>query len=143
MTAPDGDPMPVFTIKAKDRLAVSAVHAYQKLCMAYGIREQAAEVGKALAEILDWRRRHPQLIKLPDHVHVLAVAELPPDASMVRTLYPDLTPVGRRRCPSCEHWLETFHQPEGCWFSVTNATTGANTVCPCSVSYSRPEGDAP
>ena len=70
MSAPDGDPMPVFTIKAQDRLAVSTVHAYQKLCMAYGLREQATEVGKALAEFLDWRRRHPDLVKLPDHVHV-------------------------------------------------------------------------
>src|SRR5262245_6905922 len=73
--------MPVFTIKAKDRLAVHAVAAYRALCERHGLGEQATEVSKALVEMAEWRRRHPDLIHLPDHPHVpaTAVAEREPE----------------------------------------------------------------
>lgn len=40
------------------------------------------------------------------------------------------------RCPSCEH-LCSYHQPEGCWFTVTVGTPHKDTVCPCAVSRDR------
>jgi hypothetical protein len=64
------DPMPVFTIKAKDDLAPAAIRAYRLLCGERGLLEQAAEVDKALDEITAWRARNPDLTKLPDHPHV-------------------------------------------------------------------------
>lgn len=64
------DPMPVFTILAKDALAVDAVKAYWDLCKARGLDWQAGQVEQALGEIIEWRRRNPQRIKLPDHKHV-------------------------------------------------------------------------
>lgn len=64
------DPMPVFTIKAKDDLAPAMVRYYRLLCRERGLREQAGEVDKALAEIEAWRVRNPMLTKLPDHKHV-------------------------------------------------------------------------
>lgn len=62
--------MPVFTIKAKDRLALAAVAAYARLCTDYGLFDQAEEVGKAYDEIAVWQQRHADLVKLPDHPHV-------------------------------------------------------------------------
>lgn len=47
--------------------------------------------------------------------------------------YPRWIPATDLRCPSCEHGLQQFHQPDGCWFSVAVGTEGANGVCPCSV----------
>jgi len=35
-----------------------------------------------------------------------------------------------QRCPSCEHRPE-FHQPEGCWYSVTDAKPGTTVGCNC------------
>lgn len=68
---PDGyDPMPVFVIKAKDRLAPEAVTAYGDLCAAEGLVSQLSQVDAALAEIRAWQRRHPDLVKMPDHPHV-------------------------------------------------------------------------
>lgn len=64
------DPMPVFAIKAKDALSCEAVRAYHGLCVAQGLYGQAAEVEKAIAEILAWQHLHPHLVKLPDHTHV-------------------------------------------------------------------------
>jgi hypothetical protein len=64
------DPMPVFTIKAKDKLAVRAVEAYRRLCLELGLDAQADEVDKAIAEIVTWRKAHPDQVKLPDHPHV-------------------------------------------------------------------------
>lgn len=69
------DPMPVFTIKAKDKLAVRAVGAYLRLCQELGLDEQAAQVELAMAEIHAWRRRNPRLVQLPDHAHVPACAD--------------------------------------------------------------------
>jgi hypothetical protein len=66
------DPMPVFVIKGKDRLAPDAVAAYSDLCLAGELDEQWAEVQAALAEIICWQRRHPGLVETPDHKHVPA-----------------------------------------------------------------------
>lgn len=70
MTA--NDPMPVFTIKAKDLLAVEAIEAYAELCRENGLHWQAEEVDKAINEIRAWQRRHAGEMKLPDHQHVHA-----------------------------------------------------------------------
>lgn len=35
-------------------------------------------------------------------------------------------------CESCGHDWE-FHQPDGCWFAVSQARQGTDTGCPCSV----------
>jgi hypothetical protein len=67
------DPMPVFVIKAKDGLAPRAVNAYLDLCEDGGLGAQAAQVALALDEIVEWRCRHPDLVKTPDHKHVPAV----------------------------------------------------------------------
>ena len=64
------DPMPVFTIKAKDELAHEAVRAYRRLCVEHGLTDQAREVGKAMQEMRLWRERNPDLLQLPDHAHV-------------------------------------------------------------------------
>ncbi len=64
--------MPVFTIKAKDRLAIHAIEAYQRLCQNLGLEGQAAEVAKAIREMVLWRRRNPELVQMPDHRHVPA-----------------------------------------------------------------------
>lgn len=66
------DPMPVFVIKGKDRLAPDAVNAYYALCLAQGLSGQAAEVADAAREIRDWQARRPDLVKTPDHPHVPA-----------------------------------------------------------------------
>lgn len=62
--------MPVFTIKAKDRLAIAVIHAYQALCEDRGLPQQAAEVGKALTEMVQWQARNPEQMQMPDHPHV-------------------------------------------------------------------------
>jgi hypothetical protein len=64
--------MPVFTIKAKDKLALRAVDAYRVLCEGLGLDEQAREVERAYTEMAEWRQRNPGEIKLPDHKHVPA-----------------------------------------------------------------------
>jgi hypothetical protein len=66
------DPMPVFTIKASDKLAAAAVEHHGQLCADRGLFSQQAEVDLALQEILDWRDRNPNLVKVPDHKHVPA-----------------------------------------------------------------------
>lgn len=70
------DPMPVFTIKGKDLLAVAAIRYYHDLCATHGLHEQAAEVQKAITEIVAWQKRNPDAVKTPDHAHVpVAAAE--------------------------------------------------------------------
>jgi len=64
------DPMPVFTIKAKDKLAVAAIYAYRDLCFKHGLGPQALEVEKAIAEMRDWRRHNRGHVAMPDHQHV-------------------------------------------------------------------------
>lgn len=61
------DPMPVFVIQGKDRLAREAIEAYFTLCLAQGLTGQAAEVAAAAHKIREWQTRHPDLVKLPDH----------------------------------------------------------------------------
>jgi hypothetical protein len=72
------DPMPVFTIKAKDALAVDAVFAYRSLCEKRGLVAQVHEVDKAIQEIRQWRTRNKDLVQMPDHVHVPADEEATP-----------------------------------------------------------------
>jgi hypothetical protein len=66
------DPMPVFTIKAKDNFSLGTIAWYRNLCMEHGLVRQAGEVDKAYNEIRDWRERHPDQMKMPDHTHVPA-----------------------------------------------------------------------
>ena len=68
----DGDPMPVFVIKAKDWLAPYAVSAYSVLCEAQGLIGQSHEVDQAVREMHDWQFRNRGLVKMPDHKHVPA-----------------------------------------------------------------------
>lgn len=64
------DPMPQFIIKGKDFLAARAVAAYMNLCFDYGQQSQAGQVAKALAEIVEWQERNPEVVQMPDHEHV-------------------------------------------------------------------------
>lgn len=64
--------MPVFVLKAQDKLAPFTVEAYHGLCCAAGLYDQACEVSDALEEIVAWQRRHPDRVKMPDHKHVPA-----------------------------------------------------------------------
>lgn len=64
--------MPVFTIKAKDRLALGPIRVYRDLCRAAGLNAQAEQVNKAINEFIEWREQNPDAIKNPDHVHVPA-----------------------------------------------------------------------
>jgi hypothetical protein len=64
------DPMPVFVIKGKDRLAIDAIVAYGELCLTAGLYDQAYQVGEAVKEIRDWQDRNPDKVKTPDHEHV-------------------------------------------------------------------------
>lgn len=64
------DPMPVFTIKAKDLLALCAIARYRTECEVNGLFDQAREVEKAMAEFERWQQRNPDLMKMPDHEHV-------------------------------------------------------------------------
>ncbi len=72
----NADPMPVFTIKAKDLLALDAVYAYYRLCEDARLWDQAREVMKAYDEMREWRDRNPGLLKEPDHPHVPVDAEV-------------------------------------------------------------------
>jgi hypothetical protein len=65
----DDDPMPVFTIKGQDRLALETIEAYWVLCKRLGLHQQADEVSKALDEMRAWQNRNPGRMKLPDHEH--------------------------------------------------------------------------
>ncbi len=66
------DPMPVFVIKGKDRLAPAAIEAYRTLCEDHGLTHQATQVDVAHDEVAGWQERNPDLVKLPDHDHVPA-----------------------------------------------------------------------
>jgi hypothetical protein len=69
------DPMPVFPLKAKDKLAVRTIESYRTYCEDEGLDAQADEVSKAIDEFEAWQARHPNAMKLPDHVHVPASAD--------------------------------------------------------------------
>jgi hypothetical protein len=66
---PDADPMPVFTIKADDVLAVRAIRMYLDLCDELGLVDHRVEVRRALIEVEDWRRQHRDQLRVPYHVH--------------------------------------------------------------------------
>jgi hypothetical protein len=79
MSRPVGVPLPdksepVFTIKAKDNLAVAIVRSYLLFCEVRGLEKQADEVAKALLEIEEWRAANPSKLKWPDHMHKPAKA---------------------------------------------------------------------
>lgn len=62
--------MPVFVIKAKDKLAITAVWYYEQLCVQQGLMEQADEVRKAREEMSGWQISNLDLVQMPDHKHV-------------------------------------------------------------------------
>lgn len=66
------DPMPVFPLLGNDQLAPAAVNAYRTACALNNLTDQVHQVDLALAEMVDWQLRHPDLVKLPDHEHVPA-----------------------------------------------------------------------
>jgi hypothetical protein len=72
------DDMPVFVIKAKDRLAIDAIIDYRGLCTAHGLDEQAEQVQLAIDEIAVWQDANRHLVQLPDHPHVPASAPSEP-----------------------------------------------------------------
>lgn len=59
---------PVFTIKAKDALAVPTLRAYRDECTQHGLGSQADEVQKAIDEMVHWQKNHQ--VKFPDHQHI-------------------------------------------------------------------------
>jgi hypothetical protein len=61
---------PTFTIRARDDLIVATLTKYAFLCENEGLVDQAAEVDKALEEIIHWRATNPELCKLPNHKHI-------------------------------------------------------------------------
>lgn len=67
--------MPVFTIKAKDLLAIDVIDAYIALCYHRSLNEQAAEVWKAREEIRVWQEANPERLQLPDHPHIPVASE--------------------------------------------------------------------
>lgn len=71
-TESNTDPEPVFTIRARDLLAYDVVYFYGLQCRWKSLHHQAEQVRRALDEIAAWQRRHPDLIKAPDHDHVPA-----------------------------------------------------------------------
>lgn len=75
-TAPAADPMPVFPIKAQDQFALDTIAYYRHLCQRYGQTRQAEQVDLALAEAEAWRFRNHHLVKMPDHEHVPAAAQV-------------------------------------------------------------------
>lgn len=64
------DNMPVFTIKAKDVLAIKVIEFYAECCRDLGLTQQVAEVKYARTEMAIWRGMNPELIKAPTHKHV-------------------------------------------------------------------------
>jgi hypothetical protein len=71
----NSDPMPVFTIKARDALAVPTLRAYEEECLLHGLDDQAFQVRQARVEISLWQQRNINETKLPDHVHKPAEGE--------------------------------------------------------------------
>lgn len=64
------DPMPIFSIKAQDLLALVAIYAYERACHREGLVDQAKQVALAYEEIEEWQARNPDKLKFPDHKHV-------------------------------------------------------------------------
>lgn len=64
------DPMPVFVLHGKDRLAIETIKFYRNLCIVNGLYDQMREVEKALDEMYEWVERNPDQMKFPDHEHI-------------------------------------------------------------------------
>lgn len=64
------DPMPVFVLKAKDKLTSRALVGYIEACDDVGLGEQTRQVLRAADEFTAWQERNPDRVKLPDHKHV-------------------------------------------------------------------------
>lgn len=64
------DPMPVFVIKAKDKLAPDAIGGYVALCEAVGLVDQTRQARHALSEVKSWQDRNAGHVKMPYHQHV-------------------------------------------------------------------------
>ena len=62
--------MPVFVIKAKDKLSLRTLAAYHLLCIEVGLDQQAEEVVKAMQEMSKWQKSHQYLMQMPNHKHV-------------------------------------------------------------------------
>lgn len=55
---------PVFVLRAKDQLSVSAVAVYLELCLATG-SANAEAVSRQLDTMREWQKRYPHLVRLP------------------------------------------------------------------------------
>lgn len=66
---PRDDPMPVFELLAKDVLAPGTIDYYGRECRRHDLPEQREQVELAYQEAAAWQQRHPELCKLPDHLH--------------------------------------------------------------------------
>ena len=85
------------------------------------------------------RQRAEQAEAALQRIHAFAVSIQEPGAplfwpEMGRRIQQELNDhgAGSGRCPSCDHPV-SLHQPDGCWFAVTEGTVGRDLVCPCSV----------
>lgn len=65
-----GTGRPRFIIQATDAFAIPTIRAHMRLCWEKKLFEQVDEETLALAEIIQWQRSHPDLVRLPDHKHV-------------------------------------------------------------------------
>lgn len=66
----DIDPgVPSFTLVATDALAVPIIQSYSNLCEDFELRDQAIEVRRALEEVIEWQKDHPDKVHLPSHQH--------------------------------------------------------------------------
>src|SRR5690606_38667402 len=96
------------------------------------------------------RQRAEQAEATLQRVHAFAASIQEPGAplfwpEMGRRIQQELNDhgAGSGRCPSCDHPV-SLHQPDGCWFAVTEGTVGRDLVCPCSVprtALDQPEED--
>lgn len=74
--------MPVFIIKAKDKLSLRALAAYHLLCVEMELTNQAVEVFKAMIEMHEWQKDNADLMQMPDHKHVPVNLEISEDSSV-------------------------------------------------------------
>mgnify|MGYP001435484135 CR=1 FL=1 len=92
-----------------------------------------------------WQQRAEQAEAALQRIHAFAVSIQEPGAplfwpEMGRRIQQELNDhgAGSGRCPSCDHPV-SLHQPDGCWFAVTEGTVGRDLVCPCSVPRTAPD----
>src|SRR5690606_23363242 len=91
------------------------------------------------------RQRAEQAEAALQRIHAFAMSIQEPGAplfwpEMGRRIQQELNDhgAGSGRCPSCDHPV-SLHQPDGCWFAVTEGTVGRDLVCPCSVPRTAPD----